>query len=124
MSFQIRFDSDTRIVRAVFFGEVVFSEKVAAARQVAEKFGHLHPLNLIVDVRRAELLLTFKERQEFGSFAANLQGLKHARTAVLHAPDHNENLVIDSAALAQGFHLVEFITEAAAMEWLGADVPV
>lgn len=122
MSFQIRFDPGTRIVRAVFFNEVTVEEKFSAARQVAEKFGHMHPLLMIVDVRQAKLLLSVQERVEFGVFAATLQGLSHARIAVLHAPDHNENVIIDGAAQAQGMNVVEFVTEVAALEWLGADV--
>ena len=123
MSFQIRFEPATRIVRASFFSEVTFAEKISAARQVAEKFGHLHPLLMVVDVRKAKLLLTVQEREEFGVFAATLQGLSHARIAVLHAADHNENVIIDRVAQAEGMQVVEFVTEAAALDWLGAGVP-
>ena len=122
LSFQIRFDSGSRIVRAVFFNAVTIEEKFSSVRQVAEKFGHMHPLLLVVDVRQAKLLLSVQERVQFGEFAATLQGLSHARIAVLHALDHNENMIIDSAAQAKGLQVAEFVTEAAALEWLGADV--
>lgn len=122
MSFQIRFDANSRIVRAIFFGEVQLADKMASARQVAEKYGHLHPLLLLVDVRRAELLLTVEERRLFGTFAAQLHGLKHARVAVLHAPEGNANVVIDQWARNHGMRLSEFITEAGALSWLAAEV--
>ncbi|WP_226667909.1 hypothetical protein [Microbulbifer aggregans] len=118
MSFQIRFDPNSRIVRATFFDEVYLADKIASARQIAEKFGHLHPLLLMVDVRRADIRLTIEERQEFGTYTAQLEGLKHARTAVLHATDRNANVVIDRWAQSHGLQLAEFITEAAAVEWL------
>ena len=120
MSFQIRFNSDTRIVTAVFFDRVELSDKLASARQVAEKFGHLHPLMLLVDVRRADIVMTMEERRTFGAFAAHLPGLSHGKIAVLHAPDHNANVVIDSTAQAEGMRVVEFVTEHAALEWLTA----
>ncbi|WGL18090.1 hypothetical protein PVT68_07290 [Microbulbifer bruguierae] len=121
MSFQIRFNPDTRIVTAVFFDRVDFSDKVASARQIAEKFGHLHPLLLLVDVRRADIVLSVDERREFGTFAAHLQGLSHCRAAVLHAVDHNANAIIDSAAQAEGMHIREFVTEQTALTWLAGN---
>ncbi|MFV8783843.1 hypothetical protein ACNKU7_15605 [Microbulbifer sp. SA54] len=124
MSFQIRFDPSTRIVRATFFDDVYLADKVASARQIAEKYGHLHPLRLLVDVRRAVLHLSASERAQFGTYAAQLEGLKHARAAVLHATDHNANLIIDHAAQAHGMVVGEFITEAAALDWLGAEVVI
>ena len=120
MSFQIRFNSDTRVVTAVFFDRVELSDKMASARQVAEKYGHLHPLMLLVDVRNAEIALSMEERRFFGTFAAHLQGLSHGKVAVLHAPDHNANVVIDSTAQAEGMHIVEFVSEHAALEWLAS----
>lgn len=118
MSFQVRFNSDTRVVTAVFFDRVELADKMASARQVAEKYGHLHPLMLLVDVRNAEIALSMEERRFFGTFAARLQGLSHGKVAVLHAPDHNANVVIDSTAQAEGMHIVEFVSEHAALEWL------
>lgn len=122
LSFQIRFDSSARIVRATFFDDVYLEDKIASARQIAEKYGHLHPLRLLVDVRRSNVRLSASERQQFGAYAANLEGLKHARAAVLHAPDYNANVIIDHAAQAHGLVVGEFITEAAAIDWLEAEV--
>ncbi|WOX06591.1 hypothetical protein [Microbulbifer pacificus] len=121
MSFQIRFNPEARIVNAVFFDRVDFAEKLASARQIAEKFGHLHPLRLLVDVRRADIVLTINERQKFGSFAAHLTGLRHGRVAVLHAPNFNANIIIDSTAQSEGMDVREFVTEQAALAWLVAD---
>ena len=118
MSFQIRFNADTRIVTAVFFDRVELSDKLASARQVAEKYGHLHPLMVLVDVRNADIVMTMDERRLFGVYVAHLQGLSHGKFAVLHAPDHNANVVINSTAQAEGMRVVEFVTEQAAVEWL------
>lgn len=118
MSFQIRFNPASRVVSTVFFGRVEFAEKIASARQLAEKYGHLHPFLLLVDVRRADVVLSIEERQQFGVFVAHLQGLNHARVAVLHAPDSNANLVIGRTAQAEGMQAVEFVTEPAALHWL------
>ncbi|WP_066962424.1 hypothetical protein [Microbulbifer sp. Q7] len=120
MSFQIRYDAPNRVVRAIFFDEVTIEEKMASARQIAEKYGHLHPLLLVVDVREAKVLLDMQQRQEFGVYAATLPGLSHAHIAVLHAPDHNANVGIDQAATAKGLRVVEFLTEHAALEWLAS----
>ncbi|MFD1215114.1 hypothetical protein [Microbulbifer celer] len=122
MGFQIRFDHSARIVRATFFGQVELEDKLNAAQQVAEKYGHLQPLPLLVDVREAEILLTLEERKAFGQFAARLPGLRHARTAVLHAPEINANVVINDWARNEGMLLGEFITEHMALSWLAADV--
>lgn len=118
MSFQIRFNPDTRIVTAVYFDRVDLDEKLASARQIGEKYGHLHPLMVLVDVRRAHLTLTVEERQYFGAFVAHQPGTSHSRVAVLHAPDRNANVIIDSTAQAEGMLVVEFVTEHAALAWL------
>lgn len=127
MGFQIRFNPATRIVSAIFFDRVVLADKIASARQVAEKYGHLHPLSLLVDVRNADIDMTIEERQQFGAFAAHLPGLSHARIAVLHASDRNANVVINSTAQSEGMHIVEFICEQTALNWLASmdtsDVP-
>jgi len=124
LSFQIRFDPSLRVVRAKFFGPVTLEDKLASARQVAEKYGHLHPLMLIVDVRDADILLSMEERKQFGQYAAHLQGLSHARTAVLHAPHVNANVVIDHWAQSEGMQLAEFVTEPAALSWLAEESSV
>lgn len=118
MSFQIRLNPVNRVVSAVFFDRVELADKIASARQIAEKFGHLHPLLLLVDVRRADIVLSASERRQFGRFAAHLPGLSHCRAAVLHSIDHNANLIIDSVAQAEGMEVVEFVTEHAALAWL------
>ncbi|WP_299598637.1 hypothetical protein [uncultured Microbulbifer sp.] len=118
MSFQIRFSPETRIVTIVYFDRVDLDEKLASARQVGEKYGHLHPLMILVDVRRADLVLSVDERQYFGTFVARQPGTSHGHVAVLHAPDRNANVVIDSAAQAEGMRILEFVTEHAALEWL------
>ncbi|WP_138236131.1 hypothetical protein ACONUD_10815 [Microbulbifer harenosus] len=118
LSFHIRLNPTNRIVNVVFFERVELVEKLAAARQVAEKFGHLNPLLLLVDVRRADIVLSTSERRQFGRFAAHLQGLSHGRAAVLHSVDHNANVIINSTAQAEGMEVVEFVTEHAAVEWL------
>lgn len=127
MGFQIRFNPVTRTVSAIFFDRVVLADKIASARQVAEKYGHLHPLSILVDVRRADIVMTIEERQQFGTFAAHLPGLSHARIAVLHAADRNANVVINSTAQSEGMHIVEFVSEQAALNWLSStdtsDVP-
>lgn len=121
MGFQIRFDPAARIVRATFYGPVRLQDKLASARQIAEKYGHLQPLHLLVDVRKAKILLSVEERKQFGQYAAQLQGLSHARTAVLHAPDINANVVIDQWAQSSGMQLAEFVTEHTALSWLISD---
>ncbi|WP_105101837.1 hypothetical protein [Microbulbifer pacificus] len=118
MSFHIRFNTELRIVHAVFFDRVDFAEKLASARQIAEKFGHLHPLRVLVDVRRADIVLSVKERQKFGKFVARQTGTSHSRVAVLHAPDFNANIIINSAAQSEGMQVREFVTEQAAQGWL------
>ncbi|WP_193164990.1 hypothetical protein [Microbulbifer hainanensis] len=118
MGFQIRYDARQRVVRTVFFGSVFLVDKMAAARQVAERYGHMQSLRIIVDVREADILLSVAERQQFGSYAAALKGLNHARVGVLHAPDYNANVVINSVARAEGMDVAEFISEGALLLWL------
>ncbi|QKX17437.1 hypothetical protein [Microbulbifer sp. YPW1] len=127
MGFQIRFNSAVRTVSAIFFDRVELADKIASARQVAEKYGHLNPLSILVDVRNADIDMTIEERRQFGAFAAHLPGLSHARIAVLHAADRNANVVINSTAQSEGMHIVEFVSEQAALNWLRSadtsDVP-
>lgn len=118
MGFQVRFNATTRVVSAIFFDRVDAAEKRAAARQMAEKYGHLHPLNVLVDVRQADIEMSVAEREAFGTYVAHLQGVKHGRIAVLHAPDYNANVVIDGVARAEGLNVLEFVTEQAALQWL------
>ena len=118
MCFQIRYDTRQRVVRTVFYGSVFLVDKVAAVRQVAERYGHMQSLRIIVDVREADIQLSVAERQEFGTYAASLKGISHARVGVLHAPDYNANVVISSVARAEGMDVAEFISEGALLLWL------
>ncbi|GAB2521415.1 hypothetical protein [Microbulbifer agarilyticus] len=121
MGFQVRYNTATRVVNIGFFDRVDGAEKHAAVRQVAEKYGHLHPLLVLADVRRADIQMTLEERRALGSYIAHLPGISEGRFAVLHAPEYNANVVIDSAARKEGLALMEFVTEQAAEHWLIED---
>nr|WP_010132618.1 hypothetical protein [Microbulbifer agarilyticus] len=117
MGFHVRYDQASRIVHLSFFAQVDLAEKQAAAGQVAKSYGHLRPLCVLEDVRRAEIVMTPEERAAFGAFVAHLPGVSHARVAVLHTPEHNANVIIDSVAQKEGLVVREFVTEAAALHW-------
>lgn len=118
MSFQVRYNSNNRIVRVCHFGRMALADTLAAAEQVFGNYSHLQPLRVLVDVRKVTNVMTGAEQKRFGRFLAEHPVAEYTRAAVLHNRAFNARAVIDSEAAARGFCLAQFILEAEAISWL------
>ena len=118
MTFSIEFDNSHEIVNVVYNGTVSLEMRKQAVERVCSDYGQYKPLKILVDVRELIMDLSFDEQQAFGEFLANHPGLNHARVAVLHKPDFNPNVVIDSSAYNNGYLLAQFSSRSDAELWL------
>lgn len=126
MSFQIRYDSQNRLVKILLYGEATYENRMEAVRQVVAKYGHLKPLRVLADVRRvSKMSMTHHEQQRYGAYLGQLESLKAARIAILNKAQLNTTAVMRNHARVGGLELHSFLTEAAAMSWLtsNAEVP-
>jgi hypothetical protein len=118
MSFQIRFLAAQRIVRVSYLGRTGLAARIAASKLVVEKYRHLQPLRLLVDVRFSKTLMTALEQRQFGRYLAEHPVLGRARIAVLHRADFYPTAVIVQEATSHGALFRQFLVEAEAEAWL------
>ena len=126
MSFQIRYNSQKRVVMILLYGEATYENRLEAVRQLAAKYGHLKPLRVLADVRRVtKMSMSLEQQQRYGACVAGMPALAGARIAVVNKPDLNTTAVMKSKAREGGLELFSFLTEAEAMSWLtsNAEVP-
>ena len=126
MSFQIRYNSQNRVVNMLLYGEATYENRMEAVRQLVAKYGHLKPLRVLADVRRVtKMSMTLDQQQRYGVYLGQLQTLQGARIAVLNRAQLNTTAVMRNYARESGLVLHSFLTEAAAMSWLtsNAEVP-
>ncbi|QKX17438.1 hypothetical protein [Microbulbifer sp. YPW1] len=126
MSFQIRYDSQNRVVRMLLYGEATYANRVEAVRQLVAKYGHLQPLRVFADVRRvSKMSMTLEEQQRYGVYLGQIPALYGARVAILNRAELNTTAVMRNKARDGGLVLHSFLTERAAMKWLtsAAEVP-
>jgi len=126
MSFQIRYDSQSRVVNMLLYGEATYQNRVEAVRQLVAKYGHLKPLRVLADVRRVtRMSMSLEEQRRYGVFLGGLPALNGARIAILNRAELNTTAVMRNHAHSAGLVLHSFLTEASAMQWLtsAAEVP-
>ena len=122
MAFRIALDDSLEIVNVVYNGTVDLETRKQAVERVCSGYGDLQPLKILVDVRELIMDLTFDEQQAFGEYLANHPGLTDARVAVLHRPEFNPNVVIDSSAYNNGYLLAQFSSRRDAEMWLMKEI--
>lgn len=118
MSFQIRYNAGSRVVRVCYFGRVGLCARMAAANLLGEKYRHLAPLRILVDVRFARTAMPPAEQRKFGRYLAEHPVLGRAAIAVLHSKGFYSSLVIAQEARIFGHRIRPFIVEAEAERWL------
>ena len=126
MSFQIRYDAGSRLVRMLFYGEATYDNRVEAVRQLVAKYGHMQPLRILADVRRVQKMsMSGEEQARFGSYVAQIPALQGARIAILNRAQLNTTAVMRNSAHSEGLEFFSFLTEAQALNWLtsSAEVP-
>ena len=118
MTYKIDFNSSSKIVCVSYSGAVSLEMRMQAVEEVCSNYCHLIPLIILVDVRQLIMDLSFDEQQRFGEYLANHSGLINARVAVLHQPDFNPNIVVDTSAYNNGYMLAQFSSLTEAELWL------
>ncbi|WP_105101836.1 hypothetical protein [Microbulbifer pacificus] len=126
MSFQIRYDSQQRIVKIHLYGEATYENRIDALRQLVAKYGHQKPLRVLADVRGVtKMSMSLEEQQHYGVYMAQLPAMTGARIAILNRAELNTTAVMRTKARENGLELFSFLTEAEAIKWLTstAEVP-
>lgn len=126
MSFRIRFDTQARVARMLFYGEATYANRVEAVRQLIAKYGHLKPLRVLADVRQVQKMsMTAEEQAHFGTFVARALAMQGSRIAILNGNQLNTTAVMRNKAREEGLVFFSFLTEAEALSWLtsSAELP-
>jgi len=117
-NFQIRYLSVGRIVRLHLIGRVGLAGLQQAAGQLAEKYRHLNPLRLLVDMRYVESTLTSAEQNQLAEFIRRHPVLGRARIAVLYHTGYSPAALIASRIARRVGNTRQFLVESEALAWL------
>lgn len=123
MSYQISFNSANRIVGVRYLARTNITEQMDVLGQVSEKYQHLEPLRILVDVCHAEVALSGQDQQRLGRHLAGHPVLGRARIAMVHRGEFYPAAVVAREATRHGLSLQQFVLESEAMEWLMASQP-
>lgn len=115
---QIRLEKNDRIVRCTPLEDVGFKDMSNASYLISQKYGHLNPLLILVDVRRVNINMTPDENQAFAQFISSLPGFSEARIGVLHSLSHNPMSATDRESRDSGLLVRSFFSEAESTRWL------
>lgn len=118
INYRVGFDSALEIVNVAYIGTVSLEERKRAVKEVCDAYSQLSPLKILVDVIGLDMNLSVTEQMEFGEYLAVHEGLRNARVGVLHKPEHNPNVLIDTCAFNNGYLLAEFNARKNAEAWL------
>lgn len=118
MSHEVNYDEANNIVNVVLSGTLTLEERKKGVDETSFLYAHLQPLQILVNIRKHEMDLTFKEQKMFGEYLASLPKIAHARVAVLHEESHNPSLIIDTFAFSNGYKVAEFDNDKDALDWL------
>lgn len=118
MGYQIRYIAVDRLVRITFFGWGGIEERITASQLTAEKYGHLSPLRILVDLRHAKIKMTAKEQRQFGRYLAAHPVLGGATFAALYKGSFYASQLVGGEARARGVKSRAFFVEAEAVRWL------
>ncbi|KUJ82581.1 hypothetical protein AWR36_012395 [Microbulbifer flavimaris] len=117
---QVRVQMPGRILRLTPTSEVTFAEMACTSRYLAEKFGHLSPMRILLDARGVVVRVMPAENQQIAELLSGLKGFATARIAVLHDACGNPMAATDRASQQRGLLVRQFFSEQAACHWLRA----
>ena len=115
---KIRLEKVGRVVRCTPVGDVSFADMSNASYLISQKYGHLRPVRILVDVRHVKIIMTPRESQQFAQFVSGLPGFDEARIAVLHGMSHNPMAATDRESRASGLLVRSFFCETESYSWL------
>ncbi|EDQ01349.1 hypothetical protein [Shewanella benthica] len=119
MSYKIKLIEELWQVHVIYHGIVTLEQRIQAVEDIVLDYADkLAPLKILVNVCDLQMILTLGEQRSFGEFLANHPRLSNAKVAVVHEPDYNPNLFIDTCAFNNGYRLAEFNRIKAAELWL------
>nr|WP_010132617.1 hypothetical protein [Microbulbifer agarilyticus] len=121
MSVQIRLESGTRVVRCSPQGDVSFDEMANASLRISQKYGHVRPLRILVDVRFVQVHMSADDNKRFAQFVAQLPGYGSAKIVVLHPLSHNPMSATDRVSREGGLSICQCVSEGEAYAWLAAE---
>ena len=118
MNYKIIYIQSLDIIHVVYSGYVSLSERKQAVNDVCSSYPDKKPLKILVNVCDLKMDLSLQEQHDFGDYLAFHSGLSQAKVAVVHEPDYNPNLLIDTCAFNNGYKLAEFNQVKEAEMWL------
>jgi hypothetical protein len=118
LNYKINFVESINIIHVIYSGQVSLDDRVQAVNDVCNTYLALKPLKILVNVSDLVMGLSLQEQHRFGEYLASHPGLLNAKVAVVHKPDYNPNLLIDTCAFNNGYRLAEFNQVKEAELWL------
>jgi hypothetical protein len=118
MTYSIEFDEESKILTLKYTGSVSLESRLSAVNDICTSYSHLIPLRILVDVIDLDMQLSYEEQTYLGKHLAANEDLVNAKAAVFHEKNNNPNLIIDTTAFINGFHLVQFDNKKEAQSWL------
>jgi hypothetical protein len=118
MTYSIELDEESKILTLKYTGSVSLESRLSAINDICTSYSHLNPLRILVDVIDLNMQLSYEEQTYFGKYLAANKYLVNAKAAVFHEKNNNPNLIIDTTAFINGYHLVQFDNKKEAQSWL------
>ena len=112
---------NSNIIIVIYTGSVDLHERKLAVDEVCELANPPDPVRLLIDVRKIIMNMSLDEQEYFVEYLVEKKELANAKVAVLHNPQSNPNLMIDSFAYIAGYPTVDFDRENDAISWLNGN---
>ncbi|WP_346838944.1 hypothetical protein [Microbulbifer sp. SAOS-129_SWC] len=117
--FAIQYIPSERVARVAFAGRLELAERVRAMRQVAEKYHHLKPLRLLVDLRYQDpSSMAAGEQRQMAEFVRTNPVLREAHIAMLYGRDYRATALVSGLVARALPNARAFMVESEAMAWL------
>jgi len=108
----------SNITTVIYSGGVDLNERKMAVEEVCESINPDEPVRLLIDVRNISMNMSEDEQEYFGKYLAAKDKLSKAKVAVVHNPQNNPNMVINTFAYIEGYQVVGFDKANDATAWL------
>ena len=120
MAHLIQKDKSNNII-VIYTGSVDLNERKLAVDEACELVNPPDPVRLLIDVRKIIMNMSLDEQEDFVGYLVEKKELANAKVAILHNPQSNPNLLINTFAYIAGYQTVDFDREYDAISWLNGN---
>ena len=120
MAHLIQKDNSNNVI-VIYTGSVDLNERKLAVDEACELANPPDPVRLLIDVRKIIMNMSLDEQEDFVGYLVEKKELVNAKVAILHNPQSNPNLMINTFAYIAGYQTVDFDRENDAISWLNGN---